>query len=85
MASWATAHWPWDCSVAMFVATVAQLALTLGLANPQVSVALIGTRRPERMAEDVGCLNLQLTPAELSELATIMQDAKGTSDELPVL
>ena len=59
--------------------TLSQLALAWTLANPLVSVAIIGTRRPSRLVEDVGALDAQFTPDELAELETIVADIAGVA------
>jgi aryl-alcohol dehydrogenase-like predicted oxidoreductase len=48
--------------------TPAQLALAWVLAQGSHIVPIPGTRKPERLAENVAALDLDLTPAELAEL-----------------
>ncbi len=59
--------------------TLSQLALAWTLANPLVSVSIIGTRRPSRLTEDVGALDVQFTPDELAELETIVANIAGVA------
>ena len=59
--------------------TLSQLALAWTLTNPLVSVAIIGTRRPNRLVEDIGALDVQLTPIELGRLETIVAKISGVS------
>ena len=59
--------------------TLSQLALAWTLTNPLVSVAIIGTRRPNRLVEDIGALDVQLTPIELARLETIVAKISGVS------
>ena len=59
--------------------TLSQLALAWTFANPLVSVAIIGTRRPSRLAEDIGALDVHLTPVELAWLDTIVANIAGVA------
>ncbi len=59
--------------------TLSQLALAWTLTNPLVSVAIIGTRRPNRLVEDVGALDAQLTPVELARLESIVANISGVA------
>ena len=59
--------------------TLSQLALAWTLTNPLVSVAIIGTRRPNRLVEDIGALDVQLTPIELARLETIVAKISGVA------
>ncbi|HUX87592.1 MAG TPA: aldo/keto reductase [Chloroflexota bacterium] len=63
--------------------TLPRLALAWVLSNPQVSVALSGTRRPSEIEENVEALTIKLTAEDKAELATIMQDAAGQVKEIP--
>ena len=58
---------------------LSQLALAWTLTNPLVSVAIIGTRRPNRLVEDIGALDVQLTPIELARLETIVAKISGVA------
>ena len=51
--------------------TVAQMALAWVASEPTVSVALVGTRRPEEMEENVKALEWQMTTAERDELRAV--------------
>ncbi|HEY9236662.1 MULTISPECIES: aldo/keto reductase [Phenylobacterium] len=53
-------------------ATPAQLAIAWVAAQGQDIVPLIGARRPDRLTEALGALDLTLTPADLAELETIV-------------
>lgn len=53
--------------------TVAQLALRWVLANPAVSVALVGFRRPQEVNENVGILDWTLSPADLDAIEAVFQ------------
>jgi aryl-alcohol dehydrogenase-like predicted oxidoreductase len=59
--------------------TLSQLALAWTLTNPLVSMAIIGTRRPNRLVEDVGALDAQLTPVELARLESIVANISGVA------
>ena len=65
-------------------ATVAQLALAWVLHQPAVSVALVGMSHPSEVIDNVGALNVRLTPDDLADIETIMADAAGVPDTLPV-
>lgn len=60
-----------------------RLALAWVLANPQVSVALCGTRRATEIEENVHALDVVLTPELLAEIDVIMQGAAGQTDQVP--
>lgn len=64
-------------------ASVAQLALAWVLHQPAVSVALVGMSQPSEVVENVGALNVRLSPDDLAEIETIMVDATGVPDTLP--
>lgn len=64
-------------------ANVAQLALAWVLHQPAVSVALVGMSQPGEVVENVGALNVRLSPDDLAEIETIMADAAGVPDTLP--
>ena len=65
-------------------ASVAQLALAWVLHQPAVSVALVGMSQPSEVIDNVGALNVRLTPDDLAEIETVMADAAGVPDTLPV-
>jgi aryl-alcohol dehydrogenase-like predicted oxidoreductase len=50
--------------------TVGQLAVAWVLSNPAVTSAIVGARRPEQVAENVGAAGWTLTESELAEIAT---------------
>lgn len=64
-------------------ASVTQLALAWVLHQPAVSVALVGMSHPSEVVENVGALNVRLSPDDLAEIETIMVDATGVPDTLP--
>jgi aryl-alcohol dehydrogenase-like predicted oxidoreductase len=64
-------------------ASVAQLALAWVLHQPAVSVALVGMSHSSEVVENVGALNVRLTPDDLAEIETIMAAAAGVPDTLP--
>ena len=64
-------------------ASVAQLALAWVLHQPAVSVALVGMSQPGEVVENVGALNVRLSPDDLAEIETIMVDATGVPDTSP--
>ena len=64
-------------------ASVAQLALAWVLHQPAVSVALVGMSHSSEVVENVGALNVRLTPDDLAEIETIMADAAGVPDTFP--
>ena len=64
-------------------ASIAQLALAWMLHQPAVSVALVGMAHPSEVVENVGALNVRLTPDDLAEIETIMAAAAGVPDTLP--
>jgi len=49
--------------------TVGQLAVAWALSNPAVTSAIVGARRPEQVAENVGAAGWTLTESELAEIA----------------
>ena len=49
--------------------TVGQLAVAWVLSNPAVTSAIVGARRPEQVAENVGAAGWTLTESELAEIA----------------
>ncbi len=54
--------------------TVAQLALAWVLSDPLVSVALVGTRRPSEMEQNVQAADWLLTPEERAEVTAIVAE-----------
>jgi aryl-alcohol dehydrogenase-like predicted oxidoreductase len=48
--------------------TVAQAALAWNLAQPGVTAAIVGARRPEQLKEALGAADLDLTAADLAEI-----------------
>jgi aryl-alcohol dehydrogenase-like predicted oxidoreductase len=48
--------------------TVGQLAVAWVLSNPAVTSAIVGARRPEQVAENVGAAGWTLTESELAEI-----------------
>ncbi len=60
-------------------ATVSQLALAWILANPLVASAVVGTRRPGRLEDNVKALDIQLSAAEMAEIDEIMEGQSGTA------
>ena len=48
-----------------------------------MSVALVGMSHPSEVVENVGALNVRLTPDDLAEIETIMAAAAGVPDTLP--
>ncbi len=52
--------------------SVAQLALSWVASEPTVSVALVGTRRPEEMEENVKAVEWVMTPAEREEIRAVV-------------
>jgi aryl-alcohol dehydrogenase-like predicted oxidoreductase len=61
-------------------ASVAQIAIAWVMAQGNDIIPLIGARRRERLAESLGALRLQLTPADLAEIekAAPKGSAKGS-------
>ena len=56
-------------------ATIAQLAVAWVLANPAVQVAMVGSRTPVRLQENLGALDLALSHDDLAEIDSIMAAA----------
>ena len=52
--------------------TVAQLALSWVASETTVSVALVGTRRPEEMEENVKAIEWEMTPSEREEIRSVV-------------
>lgn len=63
--------------------TVPQLALAWVLHNDQVTVALSGTRRPSELLENVGALDVEITPEVCREIDQTMNGAAGLSRVMP--
>jgi aryl-alcohol dehydrogenase-like predicted oxidoreductase len=51
--------------------TVAQTALAWNIAQPGVTAALVGARRPEQLEESLGAVDVQLTAGDLAELDAV--------------
>ena len=64
-------------------ATPAQVALAWLLAQKPWIVPLFGTRRLERFEENVGALELELTPADLAEIASVSGSIKVEGARYP--
>ncbi len=54
--------------------SVAQLALAWVASEPTVSVALVGTRRPEEIQENVAAADWELSPSERDEIKAIVKE-----------
>ena len=52
--------------------TVAQLALAWVLAEEVVSVALVGTRKPEEIEQNVKAAEWEMTPTDRDEIRAIV-------------
>lgn len=52
--------------------SVAQLALAWVASEPTVSVALVGTRRPEEIQENVAAADWQLSESERAEIKAVV-------------
>jgi aryl-alcohol dehydrogenase-like predicted oxidoreductase len=57
--------------------TVGQLAVAWVLSNPAVTSAIVGARRPEQVAENVGAAGWALTEDELAEIAQAAAEQAG--------
>jgi aryl-alcohol dehydrogenase-like predicted oxidoreductase len=57
-------------------ATPAQVALAWLLAQKPWIVPIPGTRRLDHLEENLGAVNVLLTPADLSEIATALSEIK---------
>jgi aryl-alcohol dehydrogenase-like predicted oxidoreductase len=64
-------------------ATPAQLALAWVLSRGDDIVALVGTTRRARLAEDLGALDLRLTPADLAELDAMFPPGAISGERYP--
>ncbi|MCL4544414.1 MAG: aldo/keto reductase [Chloroflexi bacterium] len=62
---------------------LAPLAIAWVLRDPIVSVALLGTRRPEELEHNVKALDVHLTPDVLKRIDIILAAAAGQTNELP--
>ena len=60
-----------------------QLALAWVLNNDQVAVALSGTRRPSELVENVGALDVKITPEVRLVIDQTMKGAAGLSGMMP--
>ncbi len=63
--------------------TLPMLAIAWVLKQPAVSVALAGIRKPEEIEHNIGALDVQLSPDDLSEIDAIMAGAAGQVDAIP--
>ena len=52
--------------------SVAQLALAWVASHPTVSVALVGTRRPEEIHENVAAADWELSASERDEIKAVV-------------
>ncbi|MCP9313535.1 aldo/keto reductase [Liquorilactobacillus satsumensis] len=55
-------------------ATVAQVILAWYLQNPALSVVIPGARKPEQVQNNVGVLNVELTPAEYTQIDKLFRE-----------
>ncbi len=55
-------------------ATVAQVILAWYLQNPALSVVIPGARKPEQVQNNVGALNVELTPAEYTQIDKLFRE-----------
>jgi len=60
--------------------TVGQLAIAWTIAQPGVTAAIVGARRPEQVEQNVGAMNWALTPVELDEVQSAYDSAMGTQE-----
>jgi aryl-alcohol dehydrogenase-like predicted oxidoreductase len=65
--------------------TLGQLAIAWTLAHPAVQVAIVGSRSPDHIEEAAGALDVELTEADLQQIATIMQGATVAAGPSPEL
>lgn len=59
-----------------------QLAIAWVLAHQPVSVALVGARNEQEIADAVGAASVRLTATDMEDIAGIMEDAAGLTDEM---
>ncbi|MCO1597449.1 aldo/keto reductase [Micromonospora sp. RHAY321] len=52
-------------------ASVAQIAIAWVLAQPGVTSAIVGARRPAQLIDNLGSLDVTLTPADLADLDAV--------------
>jgi aryl-alcohol dehydrogenase-like predicted oxidoreductase len=64
--------------------TLPKLAIAWVLQQPAVSVALAGIRKPEEIEHNIGALDVQFSPDDLSAIDEIMGGAAGQTDAIPV-
>lgn len=57
--------------------TVGNIAVAWTLANPAVTGAIVGARRPSQVEENVGAMGLKLTSADLAEIEAAVERAAG--------
>ena len=58
-------------------ATVAQVALAWVLAQRAVTSVIVGAKRPEQLTDNLGALDLELTPEDLERLDTVSRTPAG--------
>ncbi len=63
--------------------TVAQLAVSWTLSNPDVDVAIVGARSPEHIAAAAAAADLELGEAELAAIDRILEDAAPIGGPTP--
>jgi aryl-alcohol dehydrogenase-like predicted oxidoreductase len=63
-------------------ATLPHLAIAWVLAHDEVSVALVGARNEQEIADAIGAATVRLADADKADIAGIMQDAAGLTDEM---
>lgn len=64
--------------------TLPRLALVWVLHNPQVTVALSGTRKPAEIEENVSALDVRLSATDLAHIDSILAGAAGQTEQPPV-
>jgi aryl-alcohol dehydrogenase-like predicted oxidoreductase len=64
-------------------ATPAQVALAWVLAQGDDIVPIPGTRKPERVAENAGALQIRLTPDELGEIDAAFPPGVAAGERYP--
>jgi aryl-alcohol dehydrogenase-like predicted oxidoreductase len=64
-------------------ASVAQVAIAWVAAQGADIVPLVGARRPDRLAEALGALDVRLTPNDLAALAQALPAGAAAGDRYP--
>lgn len=64
--------------------TLPQLALAWVLSHPVVTTALVGARNAHEIRDGAGAADIHLSRDELAAIDTMMQDAMGMTDMLPL-